>query len=161
MSTDPANQPLDEVDEAILDQVRAATDAQDPPPADLNERVWFAIRLADKDFEVSRLFEDVAAGAGARAGEGGRAVTFESDSLTIMATVFPGESGNLRVEGWLAPPGTHPVELRSAEGGPASRRVVAEANGRFLFDDVPTGLTQLVVHVAPPGRPVVTTPLLL
>ena len=155
--TDDPAQPLDELDLSILDQVRAMHQAADPPPADLDVRSRFAIRLTDVDVEISRLYEDVLAGAGARAADPARTVTFEADSMTIMLTVTP-RTGGLRVEGWLAPPGPLPVELRTADGD--ARRVSADDDGRFVFDDVPPGLAKLAVFRAT-GTTVVTPPMSL
>jgi hypothetical protein len=145
------------VDQVILDQVRAVHELIDPPPADLNERSKFALRLENLDIEVCRLYEDTLAGAGARSVERIRTVTFESDSLTIMMTVAEQDDAGFRVEGWLAPPGPLEVELRLDE---SRRRVVADGSGRFVFDEVGQGLAQLAVHRA--GRAtVVTAPLVL
>lgn len=158
---DPAILPLDALDEAILRQVQDMTNLVDPPPADLDDRVRFAIRLANPNIEVSRLFEDVMADAGARAVERVRAVTFESDRLTIMATVSDAADDLLRVEGWLAPAARLRVELRVAEPGHdgRSREAESEDSGRFVFEEVAHGLVQFVVHAG--AVLVVTPPLLL
>jgi hypothetical protein len=141
---DDAAQRLDELDLAILDQVRAMQQALDPPPADLDARSRFALRLANSDIEIARLYEDVVAGAGARTAEPLRTVTFESADMTIMLTVAS-RAGGLRVEGWLAPPEPLRVELRTADLGRGSRRSFADDHGRFVFDDVTPGLTQVAV----------------
>jgi hypothetical protein len=161
MSSDPGDLPLDELDEAILDQVRAVSDLVHPPPRDLDDRVLFAIGLETMDFEVSRLHEDIIAAAGDRAGDQSRAVTFEADSLTIMATISAAGDTHHRIEGWLAPPGPRQVDLRSAGHGGQTQRVVAEPSGRFVFERVPSGLAQFVVRAEPDGRTVVTSSLLL
>lgn len=137
-----SGEPLDELDLAILGQVRAAHDRADPPPADLNDRVRFALRLADADIEVFRRHEDNLAGAGARTSDL-RTITFESERLTIMLTVAGTPEGAVRLDGWLAPAQPLRVELRLADGG---RETVADADGRFAFAGVPAGLAQLVVH---------------
>jgi hypothetical protein len=169
MSAIDPDAPLDELDERILAQVRAVHDELDPPPLDLDERVRFAISLENLDIEVSRLYEDTRMAAGARAPEKIRAVTFETDSLTIMVTITAGPSDDvLRVEGWLAPAAPLRVELRMPdEAGDRRGRslfVTAEDNGRFVFDGVPPGLAQLTIHRDPdadgPGA-VVTSPLML
>jgi hypothetical protein len=160
----PANEPLDAEDHTILAELRAAYDIVDPPPADLNERAGFAIRLADLDFEVARLYELSGVGANARAEETTRTATFESDSLTIMITISGAGDGRRRVEGWLAPAEALEVELRV--GGSAhdrSFRAPSGDTGRFLFDDVPSGLAQFLVHRNAQGQPgstaVVTSPI--
>ncbi|MCE6998447.1 hypothetical protein LZG04_27135 [Saccharothrix sp. S26] len=149
---------LDELDLAILDQVRAVQQALDPPPADLDTRSRFALRLADVDIEVARLYEDVLAGAGARSAEPVRTLTFESADVTIMLTVAE-RAGELRVEGWLAPPGPLRVELRTDDPA-GTRHVVADDGGRFVFDGVTRGLAQLAVP-RPAGPTVVTPPVSL
>jgi hypothetical protein len=53
--TDPASNPLDVTDQAILDQVRALHSRLDPPPPDLDECVRFVIALENVDIEVAQL----------------------------------------------------------------------------------------------------------
>ena len=62
--TDPADLPLDGVDQAILDRLAAIHTLLDPPPGDLDERVSFAIALEDLDAEVARLSEQQTVGSG-------------------------------------------------------------------------------------------------
>jgi hypothetical protein len=164
-----AESPLDTMDAAILDQVRAMHDHFDPPPLDLNERVQFAIGLETCDIEVSRLLEDTLMGADTRAAEGTRAVTFEAENLTIMAVVTELRTGSVRVEGWLAPAEPMRVVLRVATARGDSRgrsyEVRAEQNGRFTLVEVPAGLAQILVYrLADDGAAdtvVVTSPLRL
>ena len=159
--SDLADGPLDPLDDAILGQIREAFDDVDPPPSDLDERSKFAIRLENVDIEVSRLYEDTMQGAGARAAERIRTITFEADSMTIMVTVVDPGTGRLRMEGWLAPAAPLRVELRvSAPDGPAVA-VVADQHGRFTFDAVPPGLSQLAVHRGSETPVLVTAPVLL
>jgi hypothetical protein len=167
--TDASDGRLDEIDAAILGQLRAAYALADPPPADLDERVRFAIALADVDIEVARLQEDLLVGSGARGGERARTITFDAQSLTILVTVMDLPNGLVRLDGWLAPPAPRTVELRlAASPGPsaAPRLVTADDRGRFVFADVGRGLAQLVVHPAAgvavePGTSVVTPSWLL
>jgi hypothetical protein len=147
----------DETDQAILDQIYAALSALDPPPADLDERVRFAIALDNVDFEVSRLREDLMVGSGARSTERTRTITFDSDSLTIMVSIVDILGGLVRLDGWLAPARALRVELRMAglhpeEPGP-SHVVTADDTGRFVFEGVAHGLAQLLVHLAGDGEP--------
>lgn len=143
-------QNLDAVDEEILEQLRATFALVDPPPADLNERVRFAIALESIDVEVARLQEDMIAGSGARGTERTRTITFESESVTIMISVIDRGSGQVRIDGWLAPAGRRRVELRIGGSPPSARGVsqvaMTEETGRFVFDGVDRGLAQLVVH---------------
>ncbi|MET0414855.1 MAG: hypothetical protein ABW022_02390 [Actinoplanes sp.] len=153
---DDPGPPLDDLDHEIL--ARIARD--DPPPPDLDERVLFALALEDLDFEVARLSAEQFTGSGARASERTRTITFDADSRTVMITVVERTDDLVRIDGWLAPGAPLSVELRSPP--PAlSRTVRADDSGRFVFDEVPHGLTQLLVH--PPGAdvPKVVTPSLL
>jgi hypothetical protein len=148
--TDPAEAWLDDTDQAILDQVAALYARFDPPPPDLDERTRFAMALADLDAEVARLSEDRLVGSGARATERTRTITFDADSRTIMVTVADRPDGLVRLDGWLAPAAALRVELRiggTAPHAPASSQVVtSDDSGRFVFDGVPRGLAQLLVH---------------
>lgn len=81
--------------------------------------------------------------AGVRGGEDSRTITFDSEILTIMISVSARDEHAVRVDGWLAPPGDHLVELRCGEGAHVVR---ADDQGRFVLDVVPRGLSQLVVR---------------
>jgi hypothetical protein len=130
----------------------------DPPPADLDDRVLFAIDLRDLDVEVARLEDDARAGTAARATERTRTITFDAHSRTIMITVFEQPDGDrVRIDGWLAPADAVRVELRAPEPAPALV-TMADETGRFVFDGVPHGLVQLLVGT---DGPIVVTPSLL
>ncbi len=165
--------PLDDVDQAVLDRLALVYGVVDPPPADLDERVLFAVALAgaDVEVEVARLGEELAVGSGARGADGAgadagraggsertRTITFDADSRAVMVTISDQADGQVRVDGWLAPGASLRVELRMPE--PAAPRVVlADEAGRFAFDGVPHGIAQLLVH-PPSGQsaPRVVTP---
>lgn len=154
--TDSASEPLDETDKAILDQVQALHSLLDPPPPDLTERVRFAIALENIDVEVARLVEDSLVGSGARGTERARTITFDGESRTIIVTVVDTPDGRVRVDGWLAPAARLKVEMRragDASDEPAtSEVVVSDDSGRFVFDGVAHGLTQLLVHPIDDGE---------
>jgi hypothetical protein len=158
--TDAFDQPLDDVDVAILEQLRVVRRALDPPPADLDDRVRFAIALEDVEIEVARLQEDVLVGSGARATERTRTVTFDCDRMTIMISVVDLPEGLIRLDGWFAPPDRRRVELRLEPAGsaPVSWDVMADEDGRFVFQGIGRGLAQLLVHHAQDGGATVVTP---
>lgn len=160
--TDRPHDHLDDLDEEILAELRAAWTAADPPPADLDARVSFALALSGLDVEVARLQQETYAGSGARAVERTRTITFDCDSLSLMISVSGAGTG-VRVDGWLAPPGRCRVELRTAPAGPDGQDVTyaveADESGRFVVTGVPHGLAQLVVHTS--GRTVVTPSIVL
>jgi len=149
---------LDGLDAEILDGIRTLYTEVDPPPRHLVERVQFALELADADVEVFRLGLDHDLVTATR-GEQSRTVTFDSDSMSIMIRLSPGEHGRIRLDGWLAPPAARQVELRTRG---SSLSTEADDQGRFVFDEVPHGLVQLAVNLveesAPARRRVVVTP---
>jgi hypothetical protein len=156
--TDFADLPLDGEDKAILDRLAAIHGLLDPLPADLDELVRFAITLDEVDVEVARLSENLLVGSGARTSDRTRTITFDAESRTLMITVVDRADGLVRVDGWLAPSAALRVELRLAEPAP-SQIVLSNDAGRFVFDGVPHGLAQLVVHPPEDGTaPRVVTP---
>jgi hypothetical protein len=131
-----------EQDLLLLAELDVLFDKADPMPADLVERVRFAIALEDLDVEVAR-WERAEELAGVR-GAGPNTVTFTVEDLTIMVSFVPAGAG-YRFDGWLVPGGPHTVEVRVA--GHESTTTAADEGGRFAVDDVPKGTTQLVVHL--------------
>jgi hypothetical protein len=161
MSPDPDG-PLDDVDAAILAQLRDMHGTLDPPPPALAEQVCFALELEDIDAEVARLQEETLIGSGARSSSRSVTLTFETVSLSVLVSITELGDQQVRLDGWLAPPGAEQVELRHAPG-PAERRVTVrsarpDAAGRFVFDGLHPGLAQLRIHPGgePAGRTVIT-----
>ncbi|HVB41776.1 MAG TPA: hypothetical protein VNF47_03600 [Streptosporangiaceae bacterium] len=159
-----ADGPPDDLDLAILGGIRDLFAAADPMPADLPERIRFALALRDLEVEVARLAaRESQPVLSSRGAEQSRTITFDSESLTIMIRIDSNGDGTVRVDGWLAPPQRREIEMRTAA---APLTVVADDHGRFAFAIVPQGIAQLVVHPARPdpggsGRSVVTPALVL
>jgi len=149
------DEPIDDTDLGVLTELRELYGDLDPMAADLVDRIQFALALEDLDVEVFRLSAEHGALAGVRGAEETRTITFDSDSLTIMFSVSPSGSATVRLDGWLAPPAAHRVEVRTEHG---AMETSADADGRFAVDDVPHGLAQLVVHPASEGTRSVVTP---
>ncbi|WP_248964616.1 hypothetical protein [Sphaerisporangium perillae] len=144
--SDEHEQPqLDAADLSVLDEIKAMYSAVDPVPATLVDRLQFALDLESYEIDVLRPYEEVGPAAGARGGEEARTITFDSDDLTIMISASVQNARTVRVDGWLAPPGDHLVELRTSEG-PITVR--ADDQGRFVMDAVPRGLAQILVRQA-------------
>jgi hypothetical protein len=156
--TDPADLPLDSDDQAVLDRLARIYTVLDRPPADLDERVSFAIALHDADARVARMSQPQMAGSGARGTERTRTITFDAASRAVMIMVATRADGLVRIDGWLAPAAALRVELRLLEPEPP-RIVTADEVGRFIFDGVPHGMAQLLVHQeADEAAPRVITP---
>ena len=161
MSTpDDGLAPLDATDLALLAEIRDTAELLDPVPADLVQRVQFALELEALDIEVGRLVgaERDTELVGARGDELSRTITFDSDSLTIMIRISSAAGGTVRMDGWLAPAAAHEIEVRTLGG---SLRSCADEEGRFVVEAIPRGITQVVVRTSAnqpdaDGRTVVT-----
>jgi hypothetical protein len=143
---DSSNKQMDDLDFAILDGIRAIREQVDPMPADLPERVRFALAMRGLETEVARLVtEEEPRLAGARGTEQSRTVTFDSASLSIIIRIEENKSGSVRIDGWLAPPQRREIEMQtSAE----TLHVSSDDQGRFAFTDVPQGAARLLVRAA-------------
>jgi hypothetical protein len=148
-----AGEPLDELDERILSGINELWASADPMPASLVDRIQFAVDLENVDVEVLRLTE-LETVAAARGDELSRLITFDSDHLTIMVRVSANRDGTNRIDGWVTPAASHPIELRTGGGTLAGS---SDAAGRFAFGTVPTGLAQFVVRPIGSAQ-TVTTP---
>lgn len=135
---------LDDIDLGILDEIEGLYTAADPLPAGLVDRVRFALALEEVNAEVLRLQEENELVA-ARGDESGRIITFSNSSLSVMIRVVGVTDDSVRVDGWLAPPAAHRVTARIEQG---QLEVTADDQGRFVFEQMPTGMTQFIVRVA-------------
>ncbi|WP_173077064.1 carboxypeptidase regulatory-like domain-containing protein [Phytohabitans rumicis] len=149
-------------DQMVLRAVHDMWESLDPVPVDLADRVLFTLQLEDLEFELMRLQEALAP-MGARGAETASTVTFSAESLTVMVTVSDSGPHHRRIDGWIAPGGALRVELRTPRG---VHETHADADGRFAFAEVPSGLVQIMIHptngaTVPLHRPVVTPPVQL
>lgn len=152
---DGADAPLDATDLELLAGIAALFTERDPVPRNLADRVLFALELDDLESELARLQSAVGEPVGARAEERARTVTFASESLTVMVTMTPAVGTGFRLDGWAAPGGRLPVELRTSG---RSMRATADTDGRFEFADVPAGRFQLVFHPSEDGEAALRLP---
>lgn len=154
-----AGEPIDAVDERTLRRIAELYTHVDPVPPGLVERLQFGVTLDALHAEIARLQRHEPELAGVRSDDAGpteaRTVTFTSDSLTTMITITPAGPDVVRLDGWVAPGGGVVVELRTIDG---RHSAAADANGRFVFDDVPHGLAQFLLQPPRPelGQPVIT-----
>ena len=143
-----ADQPLDDLDAAALDRVRALYEALDPVPPDLVSRIGFSLALDELSDEVARMtrvpLDALATRSDRAAGTRTETLTFSADRLTAMVTINRLTTGRLRLDGWLAPSEPCVVRLRIQGGG--DREVLADAQGRFSFDGLTDGFGQLSFH---------------
>lgn len=141
-------------DDMLLAELSRVIDLVDPPPPGLIERVQFALELEDLDVEVAQ-WERAGQLAGVRSSVDQGTITFTVSDLTVMINLTKIGRGH-RIDGWLVPGGRHGVEVRVADHGSTS--TTADEDGRFVLEDVPRGITQIVVSVAGVGHRTVVTP---
>lgn len=141
-----AAEELDPSDHAILNSVRAYYDESDPVPDGLVQRIQFELTLDALQAEIATLTQLDLAATGARgtATEAVRTITFTGESLTTMVTLTPQENGTVRIDGWAAPGSGLRVEVLLPDG---PRETFTDDDGRFVFDDVPSGLAKFALHV--------------
>ena len=150
--------PLDASDAIVLGMIADLYSYIDPVPSDLVDRLEFSITLDALNAELAELQQLPEAMLAARAEQASavKTLTFTSDSLTTMVAISPDGPDRVRIDGWIAPGSEAAVELH--QGG-LTRQVSADADGRFVFEDVAHGLTRFVVNAADPGaHPPVMTP---
>lgn len=149
---------MDRADLRILADLQAIYDAVDPMPPMLPDLVLFGLEAQDFEAEFARLVESemaVSGAAGTRSVEHARRVTFASDNLTVMVVVNPQRDGRVRLDGWAAPGGRLHAELRV---GDSTMTAECDESGRFVFDAVPAGPAQLVLHPTLDSDPSLTLP---
>lgn len=138
-----AGRPHTADDGELLGALREMWQERDPVPADLAERLTFALALEDLDAELLRLVDEAMTPVGVRAEECARTVTFSSEALSVMITIHEETSTAIRLDGWISEGGGLQVGLRSPQ---SERLTSADEDGRFSFDAVAPGLAQLVFH---------------
>ncbi|PZS34129.1 MAG: hypothetical protein DLM58_06380 [Pseudonocardiales bacterium] len=148
---------IDAHDVRALDRMAAMYDTVDPLPAGLIDRIQFGITLDGLHAEIAEL-QRLGDPAGVRSSGATetQTVTFTSASLTTMVTITPTSPDRVRLDGWAAPGAGVLVELRIVG---MQLHTTADEDGRFVFEDVPRGLAQLVLRrPGVPAPPPVLTP---
>lgn len=151
MDNNLADQPLDTTDAVMLAEVARLYEEVDPVPDGLTDRLSFALALDELYAEVAEMSRgpmDLAGIRGDLAAVRTETLTFTAESLTAMITVTHVGPDRVRVDGWVAPAQGLPVRLRMQQG---RLETLANAAGRFSFDDLPDGFVQLSFHPAAGG----------
>ncbi len=149
---------MDQRDLEILGDLVGIYDALDPMPSMLPELILFGLQIGDLEAEVARLVDSQLTPAGedgTRSVEHAKRVTFSSESLTVMISVQAQPDHALRLDGWAAPGGGLRAELRT--DGP-TLSVDCDETGRFVFESVPAGSVQLVLHPTGESDPTIRIP---
>jgi hypothetical protein len=132
-------------DERLFADVRRATDAFDPMPVGMVDRMVAVTRdIADHDPDlelqlmlVVERFEEL---VGTRGGARSYTLRFGGEGVDLLVRVgVSEEEGRARLDGWLVPAESAPVQIREVGGEGRRFESVAEPTGRFEFPDLPTG----------------------
>lgn len=157
-----ALEPIDALDSLILRALGDVFEHLDPPPEGLTDRIKFATTVHALEAEVAQLLRAPVDVAEVRAGSSAvETITFTSRHLTVMVSIAEAGHESVRVDGWVTGGGVR-IELRTDQ---TTWETVADADGRFVFDGVPRGAAQFVLHrVLPDGTeesPVITPAVVL
>lgn len=148
------NDPVDEIDEAILDDLARIFATVDPPPAGLVDRVTFNLTLEGLNAEIAELQQGGLAVA--RDDRPVESMTFSGSRSSLMVTVTPSTdpTGPVRIDGWVTGGGTT-VELVT-QGATLTR--VADHRGRLVWEEVPRGVVHFVIRADDSAEPSTITP---
>lgn len=152
---DPTTEPADA---ALFIELRRMWQWADPMPDDLPDRVLFALDLEqlEMDFELLRLVTATEHDAAVRSAVTDvSTITFSGPSVTVMMRVSVTGRGRRRLDGWLAPTQPLRVTVHHADG---ARDTAVDDRGRFVVEDLPAGMTRLVLSPAddPQATPFIT-----
>lgn len=152
---------IDARDFSNLQAVRDLFAHADPVPADLTERMKFAISVQTLHAEVAELMDTAllstrGASGGEREAAATESVTFTAASVSLMVTVTTDpQTGLLTIDGYLTAPAAR-VEAVTAE---ETRSVNPDASGRFVLHHLDHGPVHFVIVTEPDNpavRPVIT-----
>jgi hypothetical protein len=140
-----AGAPLDDSDARLLEQVAHLYGVLDPVPDGLVDRVQFGITLDALHAELAELQRagDLVGVRSEPTTDDAQTVTFTSSTLTTMVTITTVSADRVRIDGWVAPACEAAVDLRLVG---ATLHSTCDADGRFVFNDVPRGLAQFVLR---------------
>ena len=126
-------------DAQMFARLRSLWSEVDPMPAGLIDRMVAAVAADGLNREYA-LLTLVEGQLGAVRGEADAlTLQFSDGSTSILLHVTTTASGRRRVDGWVD---TAAAEIVLTQGE-KSRSVSPEETGRFVFDDVPPGLTRV------------------
>lgn len=124
-------------DAAVFAQLRAMWGDTDPMPAGLVDRIIAAV-AADgltQEYALLTLIDDRLGAV--RSDSDALTLQFSDGTTSILLHVTTTESGRRRVDGWVD---TAAAEVVLTQGEKTRTTTPAET-GRFVFDEVPPGLT--------------------
>lgn len=143
---------MSESEGTLFARLRSAFESLDPAPADLADRMVAAMAVADlsREYALLTLIED--APAAVRGDADTTTLQFSDGNASILLHISRAENGARRVDGWVD---AAAVQVRLTQGT-HTRAAVSDDQGRFAFDDVPPGLSRVLLISADDGKDLLT-----
>lgn len=151
----------------MFEDLTGMWDAVDPVPSGLIARMQ-AVAAAeaelvdsDLDYELMLLVERSSELAGARGSSSAYTLRFTYDDVDLLVRAV-GANGtpSTRIDGWVVPPGEITVRAqfvtRDGTSGETEWESQVDANGRFEFRDLPSGMVRLWLTPGADGKPIAT-----
>jgi hypothetical protein len=140
--------------ERLLDDVRRATAAYDPVPPGMVERMVAVTRdvvdhAPDLELQLLLVVERLEELVGTRGGARTYTLRFTGEGVDLLVRVGVAEDeGCARLDGWVVPPVSGPVQVREVGGEGRCFEGTAADTGRFEFADLPTGFYRVSLTTA-------------
>jgi len=140
-------------DDDLFEGVRRACERFDPVPASMVDRMVTVTRdIAredpDLELEMRLVMERFSELVGTRGGARSYTLRFGSDDIDLLVRVgVAEEEGRARLDGWVVPPTSAPVQIREVGGDGRCYDGKAADTGRFEFPDLPTGFYRVSIQL--------------
>jgi len=140
-------------DDHLFAGVRRACERFDPVPTGLVDRMVTVTRDVahddpDLELELMLVMERFSELVGTRGGARSYTLRFGGDDIDLLVRVgVSEEEGRARVDGWVVPATSAPVQIREVGGDGRSYDGRAAETGRFEFPDLPTGFYRVSIQL--------------
>lgn len=147
-------QPMDGLDQQILDEVRDLYDMIDPPPDGLGQRMKFALTVQALQAEVAELTATAVLETRSEQAEQTDSITFTRGEISMLVTFGERRPTTIDLDAWITVPGAR-VELQI---GNDLSEAVADEHGRLAFLAVPRGPANFVIWPSAEAAAPIVTP---
>jgi hypothetical protein len=148
------DEPMDDLDHAVLDELARLYAATDPVPAGLVDSIAFELTLAGLHAEVAELQRGEPLLVRGDHPHDIESLTFTGTRVSLMITVTRTDGDTVRLDGWVTRGGTTVELVHGTEHTPA----VADDRGRLKWEGVPHGMVRFLVRGDGPDDPATITP---
>jgi hypothetical protein len=143
---------MNEEERRLLSRVRAAATSVDPVPADLADRMVAAVAVADLSREYALLTLVEGVHSPVRSDAETTTLQFSDGTSSVLLHVSRAERGQRRIDGWVDADTTS-IRLTQDE---RSWTTEPGEHGRFAFDEIPPGLTRVLLMTAGEAKDLLT-----